>query len=138
MAEDKIPLSNVIPVLIATLVCDVAVSDPSTNKVSLIGIFDKILADKFPTNRSLSLYMKITDAEGHYEIEVKYVQIKSMSVIAGIKANFNFEDRLKSSDLHIQLTPLPIPEEGRYEFQVWANSIFLGSAFIDAELRPKA
>jgi hypothetical protein len=82
--------------------------------------------------------MKITDAEGHYEIEVKYVQIKSMSVIAGIKANFNFEDRLKSSDLHIQLTPLPIPEEGRYEFQVWANSIFLGSAFIDAELRPKA
>ena len=41
-------------------------------------------------------------------------------------------DRLSSTDLCISFPPVSIPVPGRYEFQIWANSMFLGSTFIDA------
>ena len=68
------PLSKVVPLLVATLVCDVAVADPSTGKKNLIGIFDRVYVGRFPTQRSVSLYFKIADAEGHYNFDVRYVQ----------------------------------------------------------------
>jgi hypothetical protein len=135
LPESQRQLSNVVPVIVAAIVCDVAVKDPATGKVSLIGIFDRILVTKFSTKRPLSLYIKLTDAEGNYDIKVKYVQVKSAKILAEAGGRFEYKDRLASSDLYIPFPPLPIPEEGRYEFQIWANSIFLGRAFIDAVQR---
>ena len=40
MAQESQTLSNVIPVLVAALVCDVAIADPSSAKKNLIGIFE--------------------------------------------------------------------------------------------------
>ena len=122
----------------AALVCDVAVADPSTGKKNLIGIFDRVYVGNFPTNRQMSLYMKVTDAAGYYETEVKYVQVGSGKVLAQAKGELNSTNRLVSADLYIQFPPLPIPREGRYEFQVWANSMFLGATFIDAIPRSKS
>lgn len=116
----------------AALVCDVAVADPSTGKKNLIGIFDRISVGEFPTQRPMSLYMKVTDAEGYYETEVRYVQVSSGQVLARAKGQLHSTDRLASASLYIQFPPLPIPKEGRYEFQVWANSMFLGTTFVDA------
>ena len=137
MTKDR-PLSKVVPVLVATLVCDVAVADPSTGKKNLIGIFDRVNAGKFPTQRPISLYIKLTDAEGHYKIEVKYVQVSSRKVLAGAEGELQSGSRLQSSDLYISFPPLLIPEEGRYEFQVWANSVYLGGTFIDAVPMPRS
>lgn len=131
------PLSNVVPVLVAALVCDVAVADPSTGKKNLIGIFDKIYVGKFPTQRPMSLYVKVTDAEGDYDTEARYVQIGSGKVLAKAEGKLHSENRLASIELIVPFPPLPIPEEGRYEFQVWVNSMFLGAAFIDTMPKPK-
>lgn len=139
MTQEQRTLSNVIPVLVAALVCDVVVADPSTGKKNLIGIFDNVNVGRFPTKRRLSLYMKVTDTEGYYEIEVRYVQVSSGQVLAEAKGEMYSKDRLISLDLYIDFPPLPIPEKGRYEFQIWANSMFLGATFINAmpRLKPK-
>ena len=128
-------LSNVVPVLVAALVCDVAVADPSTGKKNLIGIFDRVTVGEFPTNRQMSLYMKVTDAEGYYKTEVRYVQVGSGKVLAKAEGELHSSNRLVSIDQIIRYPPLPIPKEGRYEFQIWANDIFLGATFVDAVLR---
>ena len=138
MAQESRPLSQVVPVLIAALVCDVAVADPGTGKKNLIGIFDRVNVGRFPTQRPISLYMKLTDAEGFYKVEVRYVQVGSGTILAGAEAEFESTDRLASLDVHMSFPPLPIPEEGRYEFQVWANSMFLGATSIDAVPRSRA
>ena len=130
-AEDQ-PLSEVAPLLVAALVCDVAVTDPSSGKRSLIGIFDHVRVAKFPTTRHVSLYFKIADAQGHYDFEVRYVQAGTGEILARAEGKVVAPDRLSSSDMHLQFPPLPIPTPGRYEFQVWANSMFLGSTFMDA------
>ena len=130
-AEDQ-PLSKVVPLLVAALVCDVAVADPSTGKKNLIGIFDQVRVEKFPTARQMSLYFKIADAEGRYDFNVRYVRADTDETLAKAEGRLEAKDRLASSDLHLPFPPLSIPAPGRYEFQLWANSMFLGSTFIDA------
>lgn len=138
MPQNKKPLSKVVPLLIAALVCDVAVTDPGSAKQNLIGIFDRIFVGKFPTTRPMSVYIKLADANGFYELDVRFVQVGTGNILAGAKGTLQVRHRLVSADLHIPFPPLPIPTEGRYEFQIWANSMFLGSAFIDAIPRSKA
>ncbi|MDP2952815.1 MAG: hypothetical protein Q8O76_05825 [Chloroflexota bacterium] len=132
MTQESQVLSQVVPVLVAVLACDVAVADPSTGKKNLIGIFDRVNVGRFPTQRPISLYIKVTDAEGYYKIEVRYVQVRSGQILAKAEGELHASDRLVSSDMHIPFPPLPIPEEGRYEFQVWFNSMFLGGTSITA------
>jgi hypothetical protein len=132
MTQEQRALSNVVPVLVAALVCDVAVADPSTGKKNLIGIFDRVHVGKFSTQRPMYLYLKVTDADGDYELEVRYVQISSGRILAKAEGKLHSENRLASIDMIVPFPPLPIPEEGRYEFQIWANSMFLGATFIDA------
>ena len=128
--------SRVVPLLVAALVCDVAVADPATGKKNLIGIFDRINVATFPTNRPMTLYFKFTDAEGMYEFDGRYIRVNEGEQLAGAKSKVNVVDRLGSHDLYIPFPPLGIPASGRYEFQIWANTFFLGSTFIDAAQRP--
>lgn len=124
-------LSQVVPVLVAALVCDVGATEPHTKKKSLIGIFDRLSTASFPTKRAVSLYLKIADAEGHYELEIRFVHLNSGTMVAKAEGKLEQSDRLASADLLIPFPPLQIGEPGRYEFQVWANSTFLGSTTID-------
>ena len=132
MTQEERSLSKVIPVLVAVLVCDTAVADPTTGKKNLIGIFDRINVRTFPTQQPMSLYVKLTDAEGPYKVEVRYVQTNSGQELARAEGEAQFASRLGSLDFSIPLPPLPIPSEGRYEFQIWANNVYLGGTFIDA------
>jgi len=135
LTKESRALSQIVPVLVAVLVCDTAVADPSTRKINLIGIFNRVNVGKFPTSRPMSLYMKVTDAEGDYDTEVRYVQVGSGKVLAQAQGKLHSANRLTSVELLIGFPPLPIPAEGRYEFQVWTNSVFLGATFIDATTR---
>ncbi len=130
LAESE-SLSQVVPVLVAALVCDVGVTEPHTKKKSLIGIFDRLSASSFPTKRAVSLYLKIADAQGRYELEIRFVHLNTGSVLAKAEGKLDQSDRLASAELLIPFPPLQINEPGRYEFQVWANSTILGSTTID-------
>ena len=134
MTEDLTP-SRVVPLLVAALVCDSAVVDPTTGKKSLIGVFDTIHIGKFPTQRPISLYFKVADAEGYYKLEVRYIRVGTGEILAQAEGEMMATDRLTSTDLHHPFPPLPIPAEDRYEFQIWANSMYLGSTSVRAVQR---
>lgn len=85
---------------------------------NLIGIFDRIAVGEFPTKRPMSVYIKLADAEGYYEVAVKYVERGMNTELAGAKGAVQVNNRLLSVDLYIPFPPLPIPREGRYEFQI--------------------
>ena len=135
MSEEKTP-SNITPFLVAALLCDAAVADPTTGKKNLIGIFDRVNVTKFPTQRPITLYLKVTDAEGYYPIEIEYVYVNSGEVLGQVTGEMQARDRTISSDLYISLPPIPIPKAGRYEFRVKASNMFLGNAFMDVIQRP--
>ena len=120
------------PVLLAALVCDVAVKDPTSGKISLIGIFDRVHVSKFPSKRPVSLYAKLTEAEGEYEFQARYVYSNTGEKLAEAKGKFKAKNKLATVELNLQFPPLPIPGEGRYDFQLWVNGAFLGQTFMDA------
>ena len=117
------------------MICDTAAVDPATGKKSLIGIFDNVHATQFPTERPMSLYFKVADAEGFYRFEVRYVRSDTGDILAGADGELIANDRLSATDMYLQFPPLTMPEEGRYEFQIWANSMFLGSTSMRAVQR---
>ena len=116
--------------MVTALVCDVAVQDPSAGKASLIGVFDNVHVGQFPTQRPISLYFKLVDGEGFYNLEVRYVQSDTGEVLGNAETELTIAERLSPTDMHIPFPPVPLPKEGRYEFQIWANSMFLGSTSI--------
>ena len=130
-------LSQVVPVLVAALVCDSSSVDPTTNKKTLIGIFDRITVGEFPTERPVSLYFKITDATGAYDMSIRFVRSDSRQVLAEIKRKkpLIITDRLSSHDAVFPLSMIPLPESGTYEFQIWFNGTFLGSTPINVVQR---
>lgn len=132
--ETKTP-SAVPPFLVAALICDVAVIDPSTRKHNLIGIFDRIQVFQFPAQRAMSLYVKVTDASGHYPFRVDFVRVESDELMARAEGEMNVKDRTLSFDLAVNFPTLPLPQPGRYEFRIHASQMYLGSAFLDAILR---
>lgn len=134
MSQQRVP-SQIPPFLIAALICDVAVADPSTGKKNLIGIFDRVNVGKFPAQQSMSLYLRMTDAEGYYPLEIEYVYVNTGEVLGKVVGEMEAKDRTLSSDVYIPLQSVPIPKAGRYEFRVKANNMFLGNAFMDAVQR---
>ncbi len=132
LPQPEEPLSKIIPVLVAVLVCDAAVADRATGKKTLVGIFDQINVRSFPISYPMCLYMKITDAEGRYRFQIRFLKRDSEDPLATFDQVFEFKSRVKPADFYLEAPPLPIPSGGRYEFQVWANDIYLGGAYIDA------
>ena len=130
--ENSEVLSPVLPVMVAALVCDTHAVDPSTGKKSLIGIFDRVNAAKFPVSRPITLYYKLTDAQGRYEFEIRYSSPGGEDLLAKATGKFTSKDRLKAMELVVPFPKLPLPAPGRYEFQFWANGMYIGTTSIDA------
>ncbi len=97
MKEEALTKAGV-PVLLALLVCDVAVADPRSGKKNLIGIFDAIDARQFPTQRQMSLYLKLGEAAGPCKIEARYVQVPSGTILAKADRAFSFPQKPSSVD----------------------------------------
>ena len=62
----------------AMLICDYVITERGTNKKSLIGVFENIGAATFPcTHFALSVYIKLTDAQGGYQFRLELVDLQS-------------------------------------------------------------
>lgn len=135
---NEVEYSKVVPVMVAALICDVGAVDPSTQKKSLIGVFETLWVANFPTSRPFTLYIKVTDAFGRYTLRARLVQVKGNVPLGEVSGEVVIGDRLASADFLFSLPGVPFPEEGRYEFQVFMNGALLGGAFLDARQRPNA
>ena len=94
----------------------------ATGKWCIIGVFNRIMAPKFPClHHSLGLFIELSDAEGDYDIGVDFCTSKDqvLSQIRGRK--LIVKDRLTSTGFGIQTSNLPIPSPGRYFFKLYFN-----------------
>jgi hypothetical protein len=110
------------------LVCDQAIREEGTGKVSLIGIFENIASPSFPLiHPTLSVYVKLTDAEGKYRLRLELVQLETATIAATGEADIAAPDRMGSFEINFSLGNLPFPLPGLYEFRLLANGRYLGS-----------
>ena len=103
-------------------IADKVIQEKETNKWSAIGIFDRIYSSRFPFRHSrVALYFKIADAEGDYTIKIDCCDAngKKLALFEGLKLHVT--SRLISPDFGIQTFDLPIPEPGKYYFNLFLN-----------------
>ncbi len=125
--------SAVTPYVLAMLLCDMAIIEAGTSKKTLVGIFDRVLWPGAALTLSVSVYAKLTDAEGHYRFRLDYVHTASdrLLVQSESTAPLLIPDRLQSYELVLRL-PAVVDEPGLYEFRLFANDVYLGRAAFTA------
>jgi hypothetical protein len=116
------------PSLNAILVCDLTIREERTGKVSLIGVFENIAAASFPiVHHRLSVYAKLTDAAGEYDIRLDLVHLEDARTVAEGRMKAIFTDRMTPAELIFNFENLPLERAGRYEFRLHANDRWVAS-----------
>ena len=116
------------PVINAVLICDLAIREEGTGKVSLIGIFEEIRAPRLPVQHPrLCLYAKLSDAEGTYRLRLDIVRLEDMRAIGQGVLEATVMDRNKAGEIVFQLLGLVFEAPGRYDFRLYANDRYLGN-----------
>lgn len=135
MTSEEQSLSRVVPYLLAILVCDSGTVDRNSGKKTLVGIFDRVVAENFPTSRWLAVYFKLGDAQGKYRFKIQYAQVRTGNILAEAETQdaLTIESRLDTFSSLISFpVAIPIPEPGQYEFRLYANNMFLGRIAMSA------
>lgn len=117
------------PVLQAIVVCDQAIREVDTNKVTLVGIFDRIQSSEFPLHwaRPASVYARVTDAEGEYEVRLELVRLEDEKTVGRSESRVAIGDRMASHEIIFSLNAALVFERpGRYEFRLFADSRHIG------------
>jgi hypothetical protein len=113
----------------------VAITEAGTSKKTLVGIFDKIMAQAIPTlHGPFWLYAKLTDFDGNHEIRIDVVHLATEKQIASLVVQVQRSKSVDPRDnfeLVLPIPPFPFPLEGAYEFQMFADNIFIGRAVVN-------
>jgi len=120
------------------LIADNVIQEKDSNKWSVIGVFGQIFSNRFPCFHSnMALYIKISDAEGEYDIRVEFTDSNEnkLGIFEGIK--LRVDSKLVSVDFGIRTQNLMIPKPGKYHFSLYFNNEFCESCPLIATERGK-
>ncbi len=123
-----------VPTLLAMLICDQVITDAETKKKTLVGVFDRYLTTGVPLRANLAVYAKLVDAVGSYLFMLRMVNLKNENPVIDLKTNlFEWKEPRQAMELALNFRGIPIPEFGAYEFQLYANEVYVGRATIDVQ-----
>jgi len=112
------------PTCKAFLLCDDTILEAGTGKISLIGVFRRFGLMRVPgSTRPFHAFIQLTNAQGVYDVVVEVRDLATDDVIAEASgADIEITDRLDVCNIIIPAPPLPIQNEGNYDFIVFANN----------------
>ena len=116
------------PACNAMLICDQALQEGTTGKTSLVGIFENINAHQYPARSGfLTVYAKLTDAQGDYRFRLELVNLSNLTVIGQGQIRATIGNRMVPAELVFQIGGLLFEKPGPYEFRLYANDRWVGS-----------
>ncbi|MHC4132570.1 MAG: DUF6941 family protein [Planctomycetota bacterium] len=116
------------PILLTAVVCDTAIIDALTNKVSIIGIFENLAASKYPVRHpAMTFVCQLTNGRGKMPIEVRIVDVENDEEIL-FKRNFEvaFTDVRKVENIIFGIRNFMFPHPGEFRLQVVGADDLLG------------
>ena len=124
------------PTLLALLICDRVIQDPTTRKHSLLGLFSRISAKSFPcTHPQLHIFISLTDghgkASGQLRLGRKDVEGEAPPLMQ-LSGTIEFPGPLAIVELVFNIVNLTLSAPGRYSFDFYCNGVLLGSRPFEA------
>jgi hypothetical protein len=121
------------PDVLALTVCDQIITDRMTGKVSLIGMFSKIHARRFPAaHPTMSVFVAMTDGHGKTELTIRIVDgNEARPALVEGKGLLDFKNPRAIAHLALQFNGLRFPEPGEYRVQLWSGAELLREARLE-------
>ncbi len=123
-----------VPSVLAILLADYVITEGGSQKKTVVGIIDGLWGVSAPIHHRVAFFARLTDMEGIYKFTIRVVRMTPDSeelVAGGELPEASITDRLGIVDIALNLPPTRFPEFGKYEFQLFANSVFLGRAVLN-------
>ncbi len=130
------------PEVVSLIVCDQIITDRITGKQSIIGIFSRVHAMKFPVvHPLLSVFVGLTGGRGKVELTTRIVDSNEerKPIVQG-KGLVQFRNPRDIAYLALQFHGLRFPVPGEYRVQLWTGQTLLREARLDlalAKRRPR-
>lgn len=118
------------PTVLALVVCDEVIEDLTTRKKSLIGLFNNIHAQNFPSiHTQLVVFIAMT-GQGVAPIRLELVHAEDVTeeskpILRLEQAEFRFKDPNTIVDLVFKFNGVPFPRPGLYHFRVMSGNELL-------------
>ena len=131
-----LPEANPIPTVLAFLICETVITDAETQKKTIVGVFDRVLAGVAPQSINLGLYAKLVEGNGQYTFMIKMVNLKDEGRVVQVPILGNWANPQAPFELAVNFRGLVVPDFGTYEFQLYASDVYLGRAVFSLEKMP--
>jgi hypothetical protein len=103
------------PSCLAIVLCDYVIEDKATNNKSLIGLFNRIHAAKFPCSHPrMVIYVSITDGRGNTALEVFLERARDRREVFKAHGQVEFREPNHVIDLVFDLRGVVFEESGAY------------------------
>ncbi len=125
------------PVLLAMVLCDTIIREMGTNKLSLIGTFNGLFAQRFPcTHPSLSVYVVLTNGRGRVPCLLRMTSLEEGKEVFAYPGRVEFVDPLSVIELDFKIQQLRLEQPGEYSIEFVADGEFLGSRKLRVKSAP--
>jgi len=96
-------------------------------KLSLIGLFNRIQAQKFPLSHSLlHVYIALVGGHGSYNGELRFVNMSDKQITAKLAGPLAFKDPLQVVEMNFEIKNLVFRNEGKYTVEFCCNGKPIG------------
>ena len=105
------------PVVLGLNLCDYVILEAETNKISLIGIFPKLRANRFPFLPSpFCVHAALTDGLGDATIDLIATRLDSGENIYARRRRVRFSSKLRELHVVFKVNNCSFPSPGTYLF----------------------
>lgn len=112
------------PICTSVLVCEQIYQDRATGKLALIGVFNRIGAEQFPHQESISVFFSLTNGRGAVDVTLQIEQDDS-EVLVKIQGRHTIPGPLTILDHGVQLKKATFKKAGRHWATVWCGGELL-------------
>lgn len=123
------------PICTIVLVCEQIIQDRVTGKLSLIGVFNRLTAQQFPHQETISVFFSLTNGRGQVDIRLQIEQDDS-EMLVQIRGTHTIPSPLTILDHGVQLKKAAFNKPGRHWATVWCGEELLNRRPFDVILNP--
>jgi hypothetical protein len=130
------------PYCLAMVLCDYVHRDPGTNKCSILGTFNSIVSQKFPTSVEMDVYFALTDGFGKSDSVLKVVDVNDIGSdeippILEVEGILDFKNPLAVLEAVVHLN-LELQKPGTYHVELYANSsVLMSRKLVAIQIQPE-
>lgn len=119
-------MSNEKPIAEALILCDEIINEAGTNKKSLIGTFNNIVAADFPTQHpKICVYAAMTNGQGQMSGELRCVRADDQQEIFKAAGTVQFTDPNQVVEMSFNFRNIVFERPGIYSFELLAGDELL-------------